>query len=68
MKKELHGTAKYLHQIYKNEGGPEKHDDSQQSIGILKLAGILFTAKGVKRILDKIEHLPIKALEKKDED
>lgn len=60
MKKELHGTAKYLQKIYTVEGGPEKHDNVQQTKGMLKLTMLLLTGLGVKSLISKIEDLELK--------
>ena len=58
----------FLHKVYTDEGGVKEHDKNQQAIGALKLAGAILILDGIKRIFDSIELLPIKALEKKDED
>lgn len=67
-KKKLAGTAKYLHQIYTVEGGPEKHDDSQQTKGILKIAGLLLFGKFIRRLGDRIENTEIKAFKTPDDE
>lgn len=60
--KELHGAAKYTHRVYTIEGGPEKHDDIQQTKGVLKLIGLLTIARLIDYCCDKIEHMEIKAV------
>ena len=68
MKRNLHGTAKHLNQIYTVEGGPEKHDDNQQTKGIVELAALLLSGLGIKQLFHNIYSLTIKALVKKEEE
>lgn len=69
MKKFKHVNPKiFLHKVYTIEGGVKEHDKNQQAIGALKLAGAIWTLQKIGYIICKIEKLPIKALEKKDED
>lgn len=62
--KELRGAAKYTHQIYTIEDGPENHDDIQQTKGIFKATTVILVGLGVKRLIEKIENLEIKATRK----
>lgn len=66
-KKKLAGTAKYLHQIYTVEGGPEKHDDKQQAKGVLKITSLLLIGELIRKLGDKIENMEIKALKPPDD-
>lgn len=59
----------FLHKVYTEEGGVKEHNKNQQTIGILKLAGVIWVIQKLGRIVDKIERLPIKAIEiQKDEE
>lgn len=59
----------FLHKVYTEEGGVKEHNKNQQAIGILKLAGVIWVIQKLGRIANKIERLPIKALEiQKDEE
>ena len=58
----------FLYKVYTEEGGVKEHNRNQQVIGILKFAGIVWSIQKLGRIVDKIERLPIKTLEKKDEE
>ena len=44
------------------------HEEALTHFGILKFAGIVWSIQKLGRIVDKIERLPIKTLEKKDEE
>ena len=69
MKKTKHVNPKnFLHQVYTEEGGVKEHNKNQQAIGILKFAGAIWALVKFGGLIDKIEKLPIKALEKKDEE
>lgn len=57
-----------LRKVYTEQGGVKEYNKNQQVIGILKFAGVVWSIQKLGRIVDKIERLPIKALEKKDED
>lgn len=57
MKKKIYGTAVHLHKVYTIEGGAKHHDDTQQAIGILKLAGCLLIGLTVSCIANHIENL-----------
>lgn len=61
--KPLRGTAKYLHQVYTEEGGPENHDSIQQDVGALGLAAILLAGRIVKVISRKAVRFSIKVIE-----
>lgn len=69
MKQFKHVNPKdFLHKVYTEEGGVKEHKN-QQTIGILKFAGVIWGIQKLERIADKIERLPIKALEiQKDEE
>ncbi len=70
MKKFKHVNPKiFLHRVYTEEGGVKEHDKNQQAIGALKLAVAFWALQKLARMADKIERLPIKALEiEKDEE
>lgn len=69
MKKFKHVNPKiFLRKVYTEEGGVKEHDKNQQSIGILKFVGVVWALQKLGYIVDKIEKIPIKALEKKDEE
>ena len=57
-----------LRKVYTEQGGVKEYNKNQQIIGILKFAGVVWSIQKLGRIVDKIERLPIKALEKKDEE
>lgn len=58
-----------LRKVYTEQGGVKEYNKNQQTIGILKFAGVIWAIQKLERIADKIERLPIKALEtQKDED
>lgn len=63
--KKLKGAAKLTHQIYTVEGGIKNHDAKEQTKGIMLLAGIVVCARSITRLIDKIEHLEIKATRKR---
>lgn len=69
MKEFKHVNPKdFLHKVYTEEKGIKEHDKNQQAIGALKLAGSIFALQKLGHIVNKIEKLPVKALEKKDEE
>ena len=57
-----------LRKVYTEQGGVKEYNKNQQVIGILKFAGVVWSIQKFGRIVDKIERLPIKTLEKKDEE
>lgn len=65
--KELHGAAKYLHQIYTVEGGPKNHDDIQQTKGMMIVFGLILARRALSCLGSKIENLKTKAERMKGE-
>ncbi len=69
MKQIKHVNPKnFLHKVYTEEGGVKEHNKNQQAIGALKFAGVILALVKLGSLIDKIGNLPIKALEKKDEE
>lgn len=58
----------FLHKVYTEEGGVKEHDKNQRAIGALLFAGVILIGQMIGHISDKLENMPIEALEKKDEE
>lgn len=58
----------FLHKVYTEQGGVKEYNKNQKAIGVLLFAGTILIGQIIGRIGDKIENIPIKALEKKDEE
>ena len=57
-----------LHKVYTEQGGVNEYNKNQRAIGALLFAGAILIGQIIGRIGDRIETMPIKTLEKKDEE
>ena len=57
-----------LHKVYTEQGGVSEYNKNQRTMGVLLFVGAILIGQIIGRIGDRIEAMPIKALEKKDED
>lgn len=58
----------FLHKVYTEQNGVKEYNKNQRAIGALLFAGAIFIGQMIGHIGDKLENMPIKALEKEDEE
>lgn len=58
----------FLHKVYTEQHGVKEYNKNQRAIGALLFAGTILIGQIIGHIGDKLENMPIKALEKKDEE
>ena len=61
MKKKNVNPAKFLHEVYTEQGGVKEYNKNQRALGALKFAGSILLLQKIGDILYKIEHMEIKA-------